>query len=62
MKQKVPSVRAYAEEVAKIRKLLEAKWQATLAYASKHYDKKHAPRTFSVGDKVWLNGKNIKMV
>ena len=42
--------------------MLEAKWQSTLVYASKHYDKKHIPWTFSIGDKVWLNGKNIKMV
>ena len=62
MKQEVSAVRAYAEEVARIHKLLEIKWQTTFAYASKHYNKKHTPRTFSVGDKVWLNDKNIKTV
>ena len=62
MKQKVPATRARAEEVARMRKLLETKWQTTFAYSLKHYDKKHTPWTFSVGDKVWLNGKNIKTV
>ena len=45
-----------------MRKLLKAKWQTTLAHVSKHYDKKHTPQTFSIRDKVWLNGKNIKTV
>ena len=62
MKWEVLAARAHAEEVARIRKLLEAKWQTTLAYALKHYDKKHTPWTFSVGDKIWLNDKNIKTV
>ena len=54
--------RAYVKKVTRMCKLLEAKWQTTLVYASKHYDKKHTPRTFSVRDKVWLNGKNIKII
>ena len=62
MKQKVPAAKVRTEEVARMHKLLEAKWQTTFAYTSKHYDKKHTPWTFSVGDKVWLNGKNIKTV
>lgn len=62
MKQEVPAIKACAEEITRMHKLLEAKQQTTLAYISKHYDKKHISWTFSVGDKVWLNSKNIKTV
>ena len=41
MKQEVPTARVCMEEVARMHKLLEAKWQTTLTYTSKHYDKKH---------------------
>ena len=62
MKREVSAARTHAEEVARMRKLLKAKWQTTLIYASKYYDKKHTLWTFSLKDKVWLNSKNIKTV
>ena len=58
----MPAARTHVEEVARMRKLLEAKWQTTFAYTLKYYNKKHTPQTFSVRDKMWLNGKNIKTV
>ena len=55
----VPSALDRAVGLLAMRRYLEANWKATV---NKQYNQKHTPRTFKVGDKVWLNAKNIRTV
>ena len=41
------------------RKALEERWVHAVEAQKKHYDKKHLPREFKIGDQVMLRAKNI---
>lgn len=56
----VPAAKKRAEEVIGMREVLEKRLAEAAQTQAKYYDRKHLPKTYSVGDKVYLNVKNIK--
>ena len=60
--REVPEARARAQQVRDLRDAMGATWDAAVASQAKHYDRGRTPRTFRAGDKVWLNGKNIRSI
>ena len=56
----VPSAKTRALNIARMREKLEARLEKAQEAQTKYYNKKHTPRIFKTGDKVYLNSKNIK--
>ena len=56
----VPSTKTRALNIAKMREKLEARLKKAQKAQTKYYNKKHMPRTFKAGDKIYFNSKNIK--
>ena len=56
----VPSTRTRALNIAKVREKLETRLKKAQEAQAKYYNKKHTPRKFKAGKKVYLNSKNIK--
>ena len=52
-------VSGHTQSVVKIRSWLEKGWVENNAKGKKYYDAKHEAKTYKVGDKVWLSGRNI---
>ena len=48
-----------AQSLVKIRSRLEKEWVEHNANREKYYNAKHEAKTYKVGDKVWLSGRNI---
>jgi transposase InsO family protein len=58
-------VPAAAERVARmkqVRKEMEEHWDKVVKDQARYHNKSTTPRTYSVGDEVWLAGKNIRTV
>ena len=49
-----------ALNIAGMRERLETRLKKAQKTQAKYYNKKHIPRTFKAGDKIYLNSKNIK--
>ena len=58
----VPSAKTRALNIVGVRKKLKARLKKAQEAQAKYYNKKHIPRTFKVGDKIYLNSKNIKSI
>ena len=58
----IPAARVRAEGLTERRRMLEARWKFIMEKQAKNYDKKHVPHIFNKGEKVWLNGKNIRTI
>jgi hypothetical protein len=57
-----PSARARIEKLANERDTLLQHWKRASDTQQKWYNKKHTPRTFTMGDKVMLSAKNIRQL
>ena len=55
-----PAAAERVEIIRKERQRLQAQWQNAVSTQKQHYDKKHIPVKFKIGDKVLLRAKNIK--
>ena len=42
-------------------KKLKARWQVSVDVQARHYNKKHKPMIYKIGNKVYLNSKNIEL-
>ena len=58
--EEVPAARSRALNLLGIRTKLEAHMKKAVENQAKYYNEKHTPRHYKVGDKVYLNSKNIK--
>ena len=58
----VLSTKTKALNITRVREKLEARLKKAQEAQAKYYNKKHTPYTFKAGDKVYLNGKNIKSI
>ena len=56
----IPAARKRALNLAAMRKLLEKRLTKAVAAQAKHYNSKHKPRKYNVGDLVYLNSRNIE--
>ncbi len=45
-----------------MRQDLQSRWDEARRTQAKYYDKKVQPRTYSIGDRVWLSGRNIRTI
>ena len=60
LESEVPASKQRADGVLKMKKLLEETWKKTCLSQRKSYNAKHTPKSYCVGDMVYLNAKNIK--
>ena len=51
----------HAQSLVKIRSRLEKEWVENNAKGEKYYNAKHEAKTYKVGDKAWLLGRNIRI-
>ena len=56
----VPAARRRAEDVSAMKAKLEARLAEAAQTQAKYYNRKHLPKTYNIGDKVYLNMKYIK--
>ena len=56
-----PAAHWQAVNITLMRKRFEVRWQALVNTQVRYYNKKHKPMTYKVGNKVYLNSKNIKL-
>ena len=57
----VPAARERAVNLLAMQQNLEKRLAKAVALQAKYYNSKHFPRTFAVGDFVYLNSKNIDL-
>ena len=57
----VPAARERAVNLLAMQQNLEKRLAKAVASQAKYYNSKHLPRTFAVGDFVYLNSKNIDL-
>ena len=62
LKGEAPQARVRVEALKKEREMLEKQWQTATKNQKKHYDRKHMPMSFAVGDKVMLLTKNLRQL
>ena len=55
----VPDAWARADRLVELRAAIEQRWKEVTATQRKYADKCTKPRKFTIGDMVWLSGKNI---
>ena len=55
-----PAICQQAVNITSMQKKLKARWQALVDAQARHYNKKHKPMTYKVGNKIYLNNKNIE--
>ena len=58
----VPAAADRVAEVDRVRRDMEAHWQSVVKDQARYHDRSTTPRSYSVGDEVWLAGKNIRTV
>ena len=58
----IPLASERAQSLVKIQSRLEKEWVEHNAKGEKYYNAKHEAKTYKVGDKVWLSGRNIRTV
>ena len=56
----IPAVRKRALNLAAMQKLLDKHFTKVVAVQAKHYNSKHKPRKYNIGDFVYLNSQNIE--
>lgn len=55
----VPAAAERVKALQQMREDLQPRWDEARRTHAKYYDKKVQPRAYSIGDRVWLSGKNI---
>ena len=55
------SAKTRALNIVGVREKLEARLKKAQKVQAKYYNKKHTPRKFKAGEKVYLNSKNIEL-
>ena len=58
----VPTASNRATQLNQVRQELEAHWKKTVVDQARYHNRTHKPRTYSVGDEVWLAGRNIRTI
>jgi transposase InsO family protein len=56
----VPTASDRATQLNQVRQDLEAHWKKTVGDQARYHNRTHKARAYSVGDEVWLAGKNIR--
>ncbi len=56
----IPVARDRAQNLVQLRAELEKRWAEFSIGKEKYYNAKHEPKSYRVGDKVWLSGRNIR--
>lgn len=54
-----PNASLLTEELETLRKDLASRWAEAVEQQKKYYDVKHTPKTYAVGDYVYLSSKNV---
>ena len=56
----IPAARERATQIQEMRNVLQDRWKEAVKTQAHYHDGKTTPRTYRVGDKVWLSGKHIR--
>ena len=56
----IPLARDRTQKLVKLQTELEMQWIELDLGKKKYYNAKHKPKSYRVGDKVWLSGRNIR--
>jgi len=59
-KGEVPAAKDRVKEIDNMREALAQRWQGVVEAQAKHYNQKHKPQHFNVGDLVVLSAKNLR--
>ena len=62
LKRDVSAAKQRASDMIDMRKHLEKRWENAVVSQTRSYNKKHMNRFFKVGDKIYLNAKNIRFI
>ena len=57
-----PLARDRTQNLVQLRAELEKQWTKLGLGKEKYYNAKHEPKSYHVGDKVWLSGRNIRTI
>ncbi|KAA6412922.1 MAG: gag polymerase env [Lasallia pustulata] len=60
-KEEVPAAKERVKHVHDIHEALEQRYQNVVKMQAKHYDAKHKPQTYNVGDLIMLSTKNLRL-
>jgi hypothetical protein len=60
-KERVPVALELAKRVRETHDALAARWRYAIEQQARYYDRRHTPRTYSIGDLVLLSTRNLKL-